>query len=57
MAQNLKTPTRTDRDTVPDHFRDDLMKKCLHKAEEIRRGLEGRTHTDSTALVSEDRKR
>jgi hypothetical protein len=57
MAQNLKTPTRTDRDTVPDHFRNDLMREGLRKAEEIRRGLEGRKHTDSTGLVSEDRKR
>jgi len=33
------------------------MKECLGKAEEIRRSLEGRKHSDSTALVSEDRKR
>jgi hypothetical protein len=57
MAQKLNNLSRTDRDTVADHFRNELMKECLRKAEEIRRGLEGRKHTDSTALVAEDRKR
>jgi hypothetical protein len=33
------------------------MKKCLRKAAEIRRGLEGRHHSDSTELIAEDRKR
>lgn len=46
-----------ERDTVADHSRDDLMKECLRRAEEIRRGLEGRKHTDSTALIAEDRQR
>jgi hypothetical protein len=57
MAQKLKNPSRTDRDAVADHSRNEHMQYCLRKAEEIRRGLEGRKHTDSTALVSEDRKR
>jgi len=57
MAQKLNSLSRTERDTVADHFRNDLMKESLRKAEEIRRGLEGRKHTDSTALASEDRKR
>jgi hypothetical protein len=57
MAQKLNNSSRTERDTVADHFRNDLMKESLRKAEEIRRGLEGRKHTDSTALASEGRKR
>jgi hypothetical protein len=57
MAQKLNNFSRAERDTVADHFRNELMKECLRKAEEIRRGLEGRRHTDSTRLVSEDRKR
>ena len=43
------------RDTVADHARNELMKKCLLQAEEIRRGLEGRLHSDSTELIAEDR--
>lgn len=35
----------------------ELMRECLRKAEEIRRGLEGSKHTDSTDLTAEDRKR
>jgi hypothetical protein len=35
----------------------ELMQESLRKAEEIRRGLEGRKHTDSTQLTAEDRKR
>ena len=57
MAQELNNLSRTERDTVADHFRNELMKESLRKAEEIRRGLEGRKHSDSTVLVSEDRKR
>lgn len=57
MAQELNNLSRTERDTVADHFRNELMKGCLRKAEEIRRGLEGRKHIDSTALVCEDRQR
>ena len=56
MVQKLESDTMT-RDTVADHARNDLMKECLRKAEEIRRGLEGRQHSDSTKLVAEDRKR
>lgn len=44
------------RDIITDRPRNELIKECLRKAEEIRRGLEGRKHTDSTALASEDRK-
>ena len=57
MAQKLNRSTETDRDTIADDARNELMKECLRKAEEIRRGLEGRQHTDSTKLIAEDRKR
>jgi|GEM_PF-1835534 len=57
MAQKLNNLRRTERDTVDDHSRSELLKACLRKAEEIRRGLEGRKHTDSTKLNAEDRKR
>ena len=57
MAQKLNNTHRVTRDELADHFRNELMKECLRKAEEIRRGLEGRQHSDSTKLVVEDRKR
>jgi hypothetical protein len=57
MVQKLNNSNATTRDTVADHARNELMKECLRKAEEIRRGLEGREHSDSTILISEDRKR
>lgn len=57
MAQKLNSSDKMTRDTVGDHARNELMKECLRKAEEIRRGLEGRQHTDSTKLIAEDRKR
>ena len=57
MAQKLNNVSRTERDTVADHFRNELMEESLRKAEEIRRALEGRKHSDSTTLVSEDRQR
>ena len=57
MAQKLNNSDRATRDSVADQPRNELMKECLRKAEEIRRRLEGRQHSDSTALVSEDRKR
>jgi hypothetical protein len=40
---------------VTDQPRNELMKECLRRAEEIRRGLEGRKHSDSTNLIAEDR--
>ena len=57
MAKKLNKPHTTDRETFAAHPRNRLMKDALRKVEEIRRGLEGRKHTDSTDLVSEDRKR
>ena len=57
MAQKLNNVSRTERDTVADHSRNELMEESLRKAEEIRRALEGRKHSDSTTLVSEDRQR
>jgi len=57
MAQKLNNTDRITRDELADHFRNELMKECLRKAEEIRRGLEGRQHSDSTKLVAEDRER
>ncbi len=57
MAQTLNNLDRITRDTVADHARNELMKECLNRAEEIRRGLKGRKHTDSTILIAEDRTR
>ena len=57
MVQKLKNSSRVTRDTIADHARNELMKECLRKAEEIRRGLEGRKHSNSTELIAEDRKR
>ena len=57
MAQKLSNSDKMTRDTVADHPRNELMKECLRKAEEIRRSLEGRQHTDSTILIAEDRTR
>ena len=57
MAQKLNNSKPTSRDTVADHARNELMKECLRKAEEIRRSMEGRKHTDSTILIAEDRQR
>jgi hypothetical protein len=57
MVQKLNNSNEITRDTSADHARNELMKECLRKAEEIRRGLEGRKHSDSTELIAEDRKR
>jgi hypothetical protein len=57
MVQKLNNSNEITRDTVADHGRNELMKECLRKAEEIRRGLEGRKHSNSTELIAEDRKR
>jgi hypothetical protein len=54
MAQQLNIPNLPERG---DDARKELMKECLRKAEEIRRGLEGRKHSDSTKLIAEDRQR
>ena len=55
MVQKLNNSDIMTRDTVADQPRNEIMKKCLRKAEEIRRGLEGRQHSDSTNLAAEDR--
>ena len=55
MAQKLNNLDRISRDTVADQPRNELMKEALRRAEEIRRSLEGRQHTDSTILIAEDR--
>jgi hypothetical protein len=52
-----KHEDRMTRDTGADHARNELMKESLRRAEEIRRGLEGRKHSDSTILIAEDRTR
>ena len=57
MAQKLNNSDKTTRDIVADHARNELMKECLLKAEDIRRSLEGRNHADSTILITEDRTR
>ena len=54
MSEKLNMPNRIER--VSDDAREELTKECLRKAEDIRRGLEGRQHSDSTALLAEDRK-
>jgi len=57
MAQKLSNSDKMTRHSVADRARNELMKECLRRAEEIRRGLEGRKHTDSTILIAEDRTR
>ncbi len=57
MAQKLNDSKTVERDTVADQARNELMKECLRKAEEIRHSLAARKHTDSTLLIAEDRKR
>jgi hypothetical protein len=57
MAQKLNNSDKMTRDTVADQARNEIMKECLLKAEEIRQSLEGRSHTDSTILIAEDRNR
>ena len=57
MTQQLNSPRKIMRDTIADDARNELMKEALLKAEEIRRDLEGRKHSDSTTLIAEDRKR
>ena len=57
MAHKLGNSDKMTRDTIADHTRNELMKECLLKAEEIRRSLEGRKHTDSTILIAEDHER
>lgn len=54
MAQKLNNSAKENRDTVADKSRNELMKESLRKAEEIRRSLEGRRHSDSTELIAED---
>jgi len=57
MAQKLNNSSTTSRDAIADDTRAELMKEVLRKAEEIRRSLEGRQHSDSSVLIAEDRKR
>ncbi len=57
MAQKLNNSNAMRRDTVGDRGRNELMKEALRRAEEIRRSLEGRQHSDSTNLIAENRKR
>src|SRR5260370_40916961 len=57
VAQKLDNTDRTTRDAGANHFRDELMKESQRKAQEILRGLEERQHSDTTTLVTEDRKR
>ena len=55
MSQELNNSGGMTRDIVADQPRNELMKECLRKAEETRRGLEGRKHGDSTKSIAEDR--
>ena len=55
MAQKLNNSNAMTRDTVGDRGRNELMKEALRRAEEIRRSLEGRQHSDSANLIAEDR--
>ena len=56
MAQKLNNLHKTSRRKIATNT-SGLMKESLRRAEEIRRGLEGRKHSDSTELIAEDRKR
>lgn len=56
MVENPNNSNRMTRDTVGDGARNELMKECLRKAQEIRRSLAGRQHSDSTVLIAEDRR-
>jgi hypothetical protein len=56
MAQKLNNIDKTSQHTVATNT-SELMRESLRKAEEIRRGLQGRKHSDSTILIAEDRKR
>lgn len=56
MAQKLNNNDKTSQPTVAP-YTSELMRESLRRAEEIRRSLEGRKHSDSTVLIAEDRKR
>jgi len=56
MAQKLNNIDKRNRHTVATNT-SELMRESLRRAEEIRRSLEGRKHSDSTILIAEDRKR
>lgn len=56
MAQKLNNIDKTRQSTGATHT-SELMRESLRRAEEIRRSLKGRKHSDSTVLIAEDRKR
>jgi hypothetical protein len=57
MAQKLNNLDKSTRSVSTTTDRRQLMKESLRRAEEIRESLKGRKHSDSTALIAEDRKR
>lgn len=57
MAQKLNNVGKSTRRVSTITDKRELMKESLRRAEEIRQSLKGRKHSDSTALIAEDRKR
>jgi hypothetical protein len=47
MAQNLKIERSATRDIIAGEFGNDQITEALRRAEEIRRGLEERQHTEA----------
>jgi hypothetical protein len=54
MARKLNNIDKTSQQTVASDT-SELMRESLRKAEEIRRSLAGRKHSDSTILIADDR--
>jgi hypothetical protein len=57
MAQKLNKLDNPNDPAMMAKNRRELMKDSLRRAKETRKSLEGRKHSDSTALIAEDRKR
>lgn len=57
MAQQLNNADKPTRNVITADDKRELMKESLRKAAEIREILKGRKHSDSTALIAEDRNR
>lgn len=52
-----KVAANSDEQTIRTPDRLKTMQECLKIAAQIRQGLDGRTHSNSTELVAEDRQR
>jgi hypothetical protein len=57
MAQKLNNVNKSTRSVSTITDKRELMKEALRRAEEIRENLKGRKHSDTTALIAEDRQR